>query len=306
MLRVVEHLGGRSRLDDLAVLHHDHAVRPVGRDGQVVRDEQDGRAAACRQVGEQVQHASLDRHVERAGGLVGDDQLGLARQRDPDEDTLAHAAGQLVRVLPGAGGGLVDADGREDLDGPGPGTAAARAAVEAQHLGHLVADALHRVQRDARVLRDQSDAVAAHTRPRPLGQGAQVERAVRVGPEPDAPGRDAPGGGQQTDHGVRGGRLARPGLPDQRDDLARCDVQVDTAHGAHGPGAALVVDVQVADAQHGALRRRDGRAGGRGRGGAHRALLPCGSRVRPRRPAASTTATMTTPGSVEYHHAVAR
>ena len=41
----------------------------------------------------------LDRHVERRGRLVGDDQLRLGRQRERDDDALAHAAGELVRVL---------------------------------------------------------------------------------------------------------------------------------------------------------------------------------------------------------------
>ena len=41
---------------------------------------------------------SLDRDVQRGGGLVGDDQIGLVQQRDRDGDALPHAAGELVRI----------------------------------------------------------------------------------------------------------------------------------------------------------------------------------------------------------------
>ena len=47
---------------------------------------------------EQVEHLGLDRDVERRDRLVGDEQLGLERDRAGDADPLALAAGELVRV----------------------------------------------------------------------------------------------------------------------------------------------------------------------------------------------------------------
>ena len=51
------------------------------------------------QVAHQVEDLRLDGHVERRGRLVGDQQLRVAGQRHRDHHPLAHAAGELVRIL---------------------------------------------------------------------------------------------------------------------------------------------------------------------------------------------------------------
>ena len=50
------------------------------------------------QLLEQVEHLGLDRDVERRGRLVGDEQLGLERERAGDADALTLTTGELVRV----------------------------------------------------------------------------------------------------------------------------------------------------------------------------------------------------------------
>jgi hypothetical protein len=57
----------------------------------------------------QVEDLRLHGHVERRGGLVGEEHRGAARERDGDHHALAHAARQLVRVLLEAPLGLGDA-----------------------------------------------------------------------------------------------------------------------------------------------------------------------------------------------------
>ena len=64
----------------------------------------------------QFQDLRLDRDVQRGGRLVGDDQLGLAGQRDGDHDALAHAAGKLVRILLQPARRIGDADQAQQLD----------------------------------------------------------------------------------------------------------------------------------------------------------------------------------------------
>ncbi len=59
------------------------------------------RPSFCLQVLEQVDDLRLDRHVERGHRLVGDDELGVDRERARDADALALAAGELVRVAVG-------------------------------------------------------------------------------------------------------------------------------------------------------------------------------------------------------------
>ena len=65
-------------------------------------DEDDRGAERPLQIEDQVEDLRLDRHVERGGRLVGDEDARIARKRHRDHRALAHAAGQLVRVFPGA------------------------------------------------------------------------------------------------------------------------------------------------------------------------------------------------------------
>ena len=73
--------------------------RSLGDDAEVVGDQDHRHPALAAQVVEQLQDLRLDRHVERGRRLVGDQQLGLAGERDRDHHALAHAAGELVRVV---------------------------------------------------------------------------------------------------------------------------------------------------------------------------------------------------------------
>ena len=109
-------VGGRGVLDDLAGVHHRDPVAHAGDDAEVVGDQQHGDAEALLQVGEEVEDLRLDRDVERRRRLVGDEQLGFARQRHGDEHPLAHAAGHLERVLLDALRRVGDADHVEQLD----------------------------------------------------------------------------------------------------------------------------------------------------------------------------------------------
>ena len=97
------HLGeqglGRRLLHDLAGVHHRDLVGVAGHDPEVVGDEHHRHLAVALLLAQQVEDLRLHGHVERGGGLVREQQLGAARQRHRDHDPLAHAAGQLVRVL---------------------------------------------------------------------------------------------------------------------------------------------------------------------------------------------------------------
>ena len=89
----------RRLLDQRAQVHHADPVGDVPDHREVVRDDQVGQAEVVLQVLQQVDHLGLDRDVERGDRLVGDDQVGLERQRPGDADALPLAAGELVRVL---------------------------------------------------------------------------------------------------------------------------------------------------------------------------------------------------------------
>ena len=96
--RPLEHLLDRPGLDDPAAVHHAHAVRDLAHDGQIVGDEQQRHPEPLLEVLQQLQDLRLDGDVERGGRLVGDQQVGLVRERHRDHHPLALAAGELVRI----------------------------------------------------------------------------------------------------------------------------------------------------------------------------------------------------------------
>ena len=91
-LHVGEEALGAGLLDELAAVHHGDLVGVAGDDAEVVGDEHERHVAVAALLAEQVEDLGLHRHVECGGGLVGNDQLGLAGQCHRDHRALAHAA----------------------------------------------------------------------------------------------------------------------------------------------------------------------------------------------------------------------
>ena len=85
-----------------------------------MRDEDDRHAELGAQSLEQPHDLRLDRHVERGRRLVGDQKLGLGQERHGDHDALAHAAGELVRIVADPPLRVGDADRVQHLDGARP------------------------------------------------------------------------------------------------------------------------------------------------------------------------------------------
>ena len=117
----------------------------------------------CAQVLEQVEHRRLHRDVERRDRLVGDEELGLERERARDADALALAARELPRV--GVERARAQADELEQLRGSARrrslrGTISVHAQELAEHLAHGHA----RVERRVRILEDHLDRAAGRSR----------------------------------------------------------------------------------------------------------------------------------------------
>ena len=85
-------------LDQLADVHHRHAVADVLDHAQVVGHEQVGQPELLLQILEQVQDLGLDRDVQRRDRLVADHELRVRRQRPRDADPLPLATREAVRV----------------------------------------------------------------------------------------------------------------------------------------------------------------------------------------------------------------
>ena len=225
----VEQLTGLGLLGHLAGVHDDHPVGAPGDHAHVVGDEDHGHGQLLAEVVDEVEDLGLDGDVEGRGGLVGDEQLGLAGQRHGDHHPLAQASGELVRVLVQPFGGLGHLHQAQDLDGPLPGLPAAHVPVEPDPLGDLATDGQCRVQRGHGVLRDEGDLVAPDLTHGLLVQSGQVPPQQGDGP----PGHMTVGRQQPHDR-QPGGALAAPGLAHNPDALALGHLEGDAVHGHHG------------------------------------------------------------------------
>src|SRR5579862_812948 len=87
-----------SKFDDVAKIHHRDARAYVLDRREVVRDEEIGQVEFALQIGQQIEYLRLNGHIERGDRLIGNDELGIQRQRPRDTDTLPLAAAKLMRV----------------------------------------------------------------------------------------------------------------------------------------------------------------------------------------------------------------
>ena len=208
---------GRAALDDAPGVHDEDAPAHAGHHAEVVGDHDDRGLVLARELLEQAQDLRLDGHVERGGRLVGQQQLGIARESDGDHDALAHAAAELVRVVLDAVRRLGDADLAEELDRALHGVAVAEAEVQLEALGHQPLDGQHGVQAGDRVLEDHRDVAAADGAQLGLGQRDQVFAEEVDGAAHGGVGHHA----GEADDRARRHALAAAALADQADELAR-------------------------------------------------------------------------------------
>ena len=133
MAGILERDSGGQELDDATAKHDRDARRDAAHDVEVVTDEEHGQSELFPQPQHQVQHLCLDRDVEGADGLVGDQDLRLRGQRSGDADALALSAREVRRIaLCGAGR---QADEIEQLPHSHAGVATRGQLVHVQHLG---------------------------------------------------------------------------------------------------------------------------------------------------------------------------
>ena len=241
MRRGLEYPACRTGLNDLAVLHHAHAVGDLAHDGQVVGDEQHRHVEAALQALEQLENLRLDGDVEGGGRLVGNQQGRFVGQRHGDHDALPLAARQLMRKGGEAFFGFAQADQVQQFQGALAGVRLAHALVQPQRFAELLLDRVKRVERGHRLLENHGDAVAAYRAHRRSGG---MEQFLAVQPD-TAAGVRGGGVGQQLQDAERGDRLAGAGFADQSDGLAAIDRQGQALDGVHGAALSAEIDRQV-------------------------------------------------------------
>ena len=165
---------------------------------------------SCVSLHHQVEHVALDQRVEGRGRLVGDEKRRLQQHDGGEHDTLAHAAGKLMREGGKAARRVLDADALQHGEAPVADLGLAELPVQRQTFGHLPGRSSWRglsetigswntmpmpAPRISRIF-----AGSALTRSVPLkrirlsgvamkggGRRPSTERAAMVLPEPDSP-----------------------------------------------------------------------------------------------------------------------
>ncbi len=120
-----------------------------------------GHAEPLLEVAQQVQNLRLNGHVQRGGGFVGHQELGLAGQGHGDHHALLHAAGHFKGIIFDARFRRGNADELEQAQNLQRRYAAFSGRCSLSRFLDLGADAEDGVQRRARFLKNVADHAAA-------------------------------------------------------------------------------------------------------------------------------------------------
>src|SRR5450756_2204095 len=173
-----------------------------------MRDEEVGEPELVLQPLEEVDDLRLDRHVEGADRLVGDDEVGVHRKRPRDADALPLPAAELVRVAVAVVG--IEPHDAEQLADALLAIAWRPDGVDLEGLLHDAAHGHPRIEACVRVLEDH-----LHPAPHPPQRLALERRQLRA-----VEGDRACRGPVEADDRAPGGALAAARLPDEPERLA--------------------------------------------------------------------------------------
>ncbi len=203
--RAAEDRVDRAGLHDPPGIQHRHPVAGAGHHAEIVGHEHHAHRQLVLQPQQQLEDLVLDRDVERRGRLVGQQQLRPAGQGDGDHRALAHAAGELVRVVGQPPPRVRDADQVQQLGRPAAAPPAqaemhAEDSVICSPIGSTGLSAVigswntiaisppaHRAHRRSGRPADRVPATHLRRSCLPRRQQAQDRAQVRLLPEPDSP-----------------------------------------------------------------------------------------------------------------------
>ena len=189
------------------------------------------------QVAQHVEDLALHDDVERRHRLVGQQQAGFQRQRHGDGGALAHAAGELVRIV--GEPAFAQAHQVEQFGRAGAGGGARFVAALGQHLDELGADGVDRIERAHGALRHIGDVA-----PQQLPGGLLVDRLALE----DDTSAGAPAVlGQHAHDGAHRRGLAAARFAHQADDAALGDGERRAVDRPHRAGPRAVMDLQAVD-----------------------------------------------------------
>ena len=246
VIGAAQHLFRGAELHQIAAVHHRHLVGNVGDHPHVMSHQHAADLALFAQVADELEDLILDGDVQRRGRLIGDDELGIPGEGDGDHHPLAHATGELVRILLDAHVRVRDPHRPHQLEGLGKGRLAGQVGVGEDGLHQLLLHGEQRIEGGHGILEDETDARATNG-PHLVLALAGDELAVEV----DVTTGDATGRAQQIDDGVADGGFASAGLTDDADDLALFNRKREILDRGKHPVAGGVLDPQVFDFKQG-------------------------------------------------------
>ena len=217
--RVAEHLVRCAHLHDGATTQDDGLFADVVAQRQVVGDEQNPQAPAL-EIGQQIEDIDARGRVEHADDLIGNQDLEVQQQRSGNQQPLELAAAELMRVLVEDLIGLESDRPQHTIDLGVP--------FRARHVSEELAayQAEDAVRLEDWVIR--TEGVLENSLNVPvigLELGALLVRHVDP-VKRDRALRDV----DQLEHHLPNGGLAAAAFPDERNDLARVDVETDVAN----------------------------------------------------------------------------
>ncbi len=229
--------------DKAAGIHHIYTATNIGDDAEVVGDENDGGAFGLLQFFQQLQDLRLNGDIQGGGGFVSDEERGFASEGHGDHDALAHAAGELMRVVVESAGGCGKADALEHFDGVALGLSMRVAEMEAGDFGELLADGEKRIERGHRVLKDHGDAVAADVGELALRKRKQIA-AFENGMAADNLSR---GLRNEAENCQAGDAFAGTAFADDAERFAGLNIQRNAVDGADDAVVGVKFDAEVVD-----------------------------------------------------------
>jgi len=161
MTRRSEHGLGWAALDYAAAIENQDAIGETGEQSGIVRDEDHRQAEFFLERSKEAENFHLRGGVKRRRGFVRDDDRGAAGNGLGDEDALALAAAELMRIRVRDAAGVCRKEQREYFASALTQNAVARLRVRGQHLTNLFAGAHGGMEREKRLLENHGDARAA-------------------------------------------------------------------------------------------------------------------------------------------------
>ncbi len=245
MGRRAQHLSRRATFDHPALIHDRHPIRRAGNDAHVMGDQDHTDISLVHKVADQLQNLRLDRHVQGGCRLVGDDHIRLGTKCQRDHHTLAHPARHLVRIVVNTGLGTGDPHIFQKLDGTAARFSLADPVMRQDRLGQLLPDAVKRMQRRQRILKDIGHPVPAFLPQRFVTGTNQV---VSLKPH-RATGDHTRGRGDKAHDRQRGDGFARATFADHADNLAGVHLHRHTTHRAVDALADMKLGLKVLNSQ---------------------------------------------------------